>query len=39
VFDQDGSQVVADSKGFRTEAYKLKKRLMEAFHAVKIREL
>jgi hypothetical protein len=31
--------VVEDSKGFRTEAYKLKKRLMMACHGIEIKEV
>jgi hypothetical protein len=32
-------RVVADAKGYRTDAYRLKKKLMKAIHGVEIREL
>lgn len=36
---EGGVQVVADSKGYRNEVYRLKKKLVEAFHKVQIREM
>lgn len=35
----DGIQVVEDAKGFRTEVYKLKKKLMYHVHGIRIREV
>ena len=34
-----GEQVVVDTKGFRTEAYKLKKKMMRAFYNINIKEV
>jgi len=35
---EDGKLVVEDSKGFRTDVYKLKKRLMAETYGIEIRE-
>lgn len=35
----DGARVVEDSKGVRTETYKLKKRLIEAQYGIRITEV
>ena len=35
---QDGKTVVEDSKGFKTEAYKIKKKMMLYFHGIRIKE-
>lgn len=37
-YTQNGSEVVEDCKGYRTEVYKLKKKLMLWVHGVSIRE-
>lgn len=37
--DKDGSYVVEDAKGFRTETYILKKKMMLFFHGIRIREV
>ena len=39
VFQRGGKQVVADAKGFRTEIYRLKRKLMLAAYNVEIEEL
>ena len=36
---ETGEEVVEDVKGWRTETYRLKKRLMLALHGVEIREV
>lgn len=36
--DSDGNTVVEDCKGFRTEAYKIKKKLMLHVHGIRIKE-
>lgn len=38
-FDEDGSRVVEDVKGFRTPVYRLKKKLIEAQFNLEIREI
>ncbi len=38
VYVQDGRRVVEDSKGFRTEVYRIKKKLMLYIHGIKIFE-
>ena len=38
VYCQDGETVVEDCKGFRTEGYKIKRKLMLWVHGVKIKE-
>lgn len=35
---EDSKMVVEDTKGVRTEAYKLKKKMMLYFHGIKIKE-
>ena len=37
--DRDGRTVVEDSKGMRTEVYKLKKKLMRYVHGIEIKEV
>ena len=37
-FDENGKLVVEDCKGYRTEAYKIKKKLMLWVHGIKIKE-
>ena len=37
--DKDGNQVVEDAKGMRTEAYKIKKKLMLYRHGIRIVEV
>lgn len=37
--DKDGKTVVEDSKGFKTPEYRLKKKLMKAFHDIDITEV
>ncbi len=39
VYREDGKQVVADVKGFRTPVYKLKKRMMSLLLGIQIVEL
>lgn len=38
VYQEDGKQVVEDSKGFRTPEYKIKRKLMLWVHGIKVRE-
>lgn len=38
-FDKDGNLVVEDAKGMRTDAYKLKKKMMLYFKGIKIVEV
>ena len=38
VYIEDGKQVVEDAKGYRTDLYKLKRRLMLELLGIKIRE-
>ena len=38
VYCQDGKTVVEDCKGFRTEAYKIKRKLMLSVHGIKVKE-
>lgn len=38
VYCQDGNLVVEDSKGFRTEGYKIKRKLMLWVHGIKVKE-
>jgi len=37
--DKDGNLVVEDTKGFRTQAYIIKRKLMLYMHGIKIREI
>lgn len=39
VYKQDGQTVVEDTKGYRTEAYIIKRKLMLYFHGIRIREV
>lgn len=39
VYKQDGKTVVEDTKGYRTEAYIIKRKLMLHVHGIKIHEL
>lgn len=39
VYKQDGMTVVEDTKGFKTEAYKLKRKMMLYFHGIRIMEV
>lgn len=39
VFFENGKRVVADSKGYRTDVYRLKAKLMKAFYNIEIREM
>ena len=39
VYQADGQTVVEDSKGCRTEAYKIKKKLMLYIHGIRIQEV
>ena len=38
VYEENGQTIVEDSKGFRTDVYKLKKRLMAEVYGITIRE-
>ena len=38
VYKKDGKDVIIDIKGFRTEVYKIKKKLMLWFHKIEIQE-
>ena len=38
VYYEDGKLVVEDTKGFRTDVYKLKKRLMAELYGIEIKE-
>lgn len=37
--DKSGELVVEDAKGFRTDVYRLKKKMVEAAYGIKIREV
>lgn len=39
VYHRDGKLVVEDTKGFRTEAYKIKRKLMLSVHGIRIKEV
>ena len=39
VYIQNGNLVVEDAKGFRTEAYKIKRKLMLHVHGIRIKEV
>lgn len=39
VYEEDGAEVVEDSKGYRTPEYRLKRHLMKACHGIEIREV
>lgn len=38
VYTENGNPVVEDVKGFKTEAYKIKRKLMLAVHGIRIKE-
>ena len=39
VYNEDGQMVVEDVKGFKTDVYKLKKRLMAEVYGVEVKEI
>lgn len=39
VYVKDGETIVEDTKGFRTDAYKIKKKLMLYRHGIRIKEI
>ena len=39
VYQKDGKRIVEDVKGYKTEVYKLKKKLMLYVHGIKIQEV
>lgn len=39
VYRQEGKTVVEDVKGYRTDAYKIKRKLMLAVHGIRIEEI
>lgn len=39
VYEQDGREVVEDAKGFKTDAYLLKRRMMLYIHGIRVREV
>ena len=39
VYMEKGRKIVEDVKGYRTEEYKIKKKLMKFFHNIEIKEL
>ncbi len=39
IYFENGQRVVADSKGYRTDVYRLKAKLMKAFYNIEIREM
>lgn len=38
VYDENGQTVVEDSKGFRTDEYKIKRKLMLWVHGIRVKE-
>ena len=38
VYSEEGNEIVEDVKGFKTQVYNLKKKLMKACHGIEIRE-
>lgn len=38
VYEEDGMEITEDFKGVYTPIYRLKKRMMKAFHGIDIRE-
>lgn len=38
-YKQDGKTIVEDTKGFKTDAYKIKKKMMLYFHGIRIMEV
>ena len=39
VYYQNGEMVVEDTKGYKTEAYRIKRKLMLYIHGIKIKEI
>lgn len=39
VYEEDGKTIVEDTKGMKTEVYRIKKKLMLYVHGIKIREV
>ncbi len=39
VYQQDGRRIVEDAKGYKTDVYKLKKKLMLYVHGIRIQEV
>ena len=39
VYEMDGQTIVEDTKGVRTEVYKIKRKLMLFFHGIRIKEI
>ena len=39
VYEQDGQQIVEDTKGFKTPEYRIKKKLMLYVHGIQIKEV
>ncbi|MCH5234502.1 MAG: DUF1064 domain-containing protein [Muribaculaceae bacterium] len=39
VYEKDGQTIVEDTKGVRTEVYKIKRKLMLFFHGIRIKEI
>lgn len=39
VYEENGKTIVEDTKGVKTEAYKIKKKMMLYFHGIKISEV
>lgn len=39
VYEENGETVVEDAKGYRTEAYKIKRKLMLWYHGIRIKEV
>lgn len=39
VYEMDGKTIVEDTKGVRTEVYKIKRKLMLFFHGIRIKEI
>lgn len=38
VYEENGKTIVEDTKGYKTDVYKLKKRIMAEVHGIEIRE-
>lgn len=39
VYEENGQTVVEDAKGYRTEVYRIKRKLMLLFHNIRIKEV
>ena len=39
VYQKDGHRIVEDAKGYKTDVYKVKKKLMQYVHGIKIQEV